>query len=59
MWFGIVACPDVVPEPETLAGGIHDAVHELGKESSAQRVGSASPAPDRAAREAVSVYQST
>jgi diacylglycerol O-acyltransferase len=32
LWFGIVACPDVVPEPETLAAGIHDAVHELGKE---------------------------
>ncbi|HMF84645.1 MAG TPA: wax ester/triacylglycerol synthase family O-acyltransferase [Acidimicrobiia bacterium] len=32
MWFGIVACPDVVPEPETLAAGIYDAVYELGKE---------------------------
>ncbi|HYV60555.1 MAG TPA: wax ester/triacylglycerol synthase family O-acyltransferase, partial [Acidimicrobiia bacterium] len=32
LWFGIVACPDVVPEPEALAAGIHDAVRELGKE---------------------------
>lgn len=32
LWFGIVACPDVVPAPETLATRIHDAVHELGKE---------------------------
>jgi WS/DGAT/MGAT family acyltransferase len=31
LWFGIVACPDVVPEPEALAAGIHDAVHELAK----------------------------
>jgi WS/DGAT/MGAT family acyltransferase len=31
LWFGIVACPDVVPEPEALAAGIHDAVHELTK----------------------------
>jgi diacylglycerol O-acyltransferase / wax synthase len=34
LWFGIVACPDVVPEPETLAAGIHDAVRKLGKEPS-------------------------
>jgi len=33
LWFGIVACPDVVPEPWTLAGGIADAVHDLGKAS--------------------------
>jgi len=32
LWFGIVACPDVVPEPESLAAGIQDAVYELGKE---------------------------
>jgi diacylglycerol O-acyltransferase len=37
LWFGIVACPDVVPEPETLAAGIHDAVHELGKEHAPRR----------------------
>jgi diacylglycerol O-acyltransferase len=37
LWFGIVACPDVVPEPETLAAGIHDAVHELGKERALRR----------------------
>jgi diacylglycerol O-acyltransferase / wax synthase len=37
LWFGIVACPDVVPEPETLAAGIHDAVHKLGKEHAPRR----------------------
>jgi diacylglycerol O-acyltransferase / wax synthase len=37
LWFGIVACPDVVNEPETLAAGIHDAVHELKKEHSPRR----------------------
>ena len=37
LWFGIVACPDVVPAPETLAVGIHDAVHELGKERALRR----------------------
>ena len=37
LWFGIVACPDVVPAPETLAAGIHDAVHELGKERALRR----------------------
>ena len=37
LWFGIVACPDVVPAPETLAAGIHDAVHELGKERAFRR----------------------
>ena len=37
LWFGIVACPDVVPEPWTLAEGIHDAVHELGKEHALRR----------------------
>jgi diacylglycerol O-acyltransferase / wax synthase len=31
LWFGIVACPDVVPEPWTLADGITDAVGELRK----------------------------
>jgi diacylglycerol O-acyltransferase / wax synthase len=31
LWFGIVACPDVVPEPAKLVAGIDDAVHELGK----------------------------
>jgi diacylglycerol O-acyltransferase / wax synthase len=31
LWFGIVACPDVVPEPWTLADRITDAVQELGK----------------------------
>jgi hypothetical protein len=31
MWFGIVACPDVVPEPWTLADGITDAVQKLTK----------------------------
>jgi diacylglycerol O-acyltransferase / wax synthase len=31
LWFGIVACPDVVPDPEALADGIHDAAHDLGK----------------------------
>jgi diacylglycerol O-acyltransferase / wax synthase len=34
LWFGIVACPDVVPEPWTLADGITDAAHDLGKASS-------------------------
>ena len=37
LWFGIVACPDVVTAPETLAAGIHDAVHELGKERALRR----------------------
>lgn len=37
LWFGIVACPDVVPEPWALADGIHDAVHELGKEHALRR----------------------
>jgi hypothetical protein len=37
LWFGIVSCPDVVPEPETLAAGIHDAVQELGKERTPRR----------------------
>jgi len=37
LWFGIVACPDMVPEPWTLAGSIHDAVHELGKERALRR----------------------
>jgi diacylglycerol O-acyltransferase / wax synthase len=32
LWFGIVACPDVVPDPERLVTGIHDAVRKLGKE---------------------------
>ena len=31
LWFGIVACPDVVPEPWALAGGITDAVQKLTK----------------------------
>jgi hypothetical protein len=31
MWFGIVACPDVVPEPWTLADGITHAVQKLRK----------------------------
>ncbi|HEY4397319.1 MAG TPA: wax ester/triacylglycerol synthase family O-acyltransferase [Acidimicrobiia bacterium] len=31
LWFGIVACPDVVAEPDMLAAGIHDAVRELTK----------------------------
>ena len=31
LWFGIVSCPDVVPEPWTLGEGIPRAVHELGK----------------------------
>jgi diacylglycerol O-acyltransferase / wax synthase len=31
LWFGIVACPDVVPEPWTLADRITDAVGELRK----------------------------
>jgi WS/DGAT/MGAT family acyltransferase len=34
LWFGIVACPDVVPEPWTLADGVTRAVHELRKASS-------------------------
>ena len=37
LWFGVVACPDVVPEPWTLAGGLTDAVHELGKERALRR----------------------
>jgi diacylglycerol O-acyltransferase len=31
LWFGIVACPDVVPEPWTLADRVTDAVGELRK----------------------------
>ncbi len=31
LWFGIVACPDVVPEPWTLADGITHAVQKLTK----------------------------
>jgi len=31
LWFGVVACPDVVPEPWALAGGITDAVRKLTK----------------------------
>ncbi|MFL6243139.1 MAG: wax ester/triacylglycerol synthase family O-acyltransferase, partial [Acidimicrobiia bacterium] len=31
LWFGIVACPDVVPEPWTLTDRITDAVGELRK----------------------------
>ena len=31
LWFGIVACPDVVPEPRVLADGITHAVQELRK----------------------------
>jgi diacylglycerol O-acyltransferase len=31
LWFGIVACPDVVPEPWTLADGIYESVRKLGK----------------------------
>jgi diacylglycerol O-acyltransferase / wax synthase len=37
LWFGIVACPEVVPEPETLAAGIQDAVRDLGKEPALRR----------------------
>jgi diacylglycerol O-acyltransferase len=37
LWFGIVACPEVVPEPETLAAGIHDAIRDLGKEPALRR----------------------
>jgi diacylglycerol O-acyltransferase len=33
LWFGVVACPDVVPEPAALTDRLTDALHELIKAS--------------------------